>query len=183
VGSWRAWLARLALAAFATVAPALPAAALSKPPPPGRVLDLQPRIIDLAPRVIDVRPVVQTQPGRVEITVTSDVLFAFNSATLSPDAQAVLADVVSRLRTARPGIVVVAGYTDSIGTDAYNLDLSTRRAGAVRDALVSQGLAGPTFQVVGKGKADPVAPNTNANGSDNPEGRRLNRRVVVTLPG
>lgn len=175
-------LARGAIGILLAIVSAPLSAAGAKPPPPGRVVDLSPRIIELKARVVDVRPVVRAVPGGTQITVVSDVLFGFNSATLAPDAKTVLGDIANRLGMARPGAITVAGYTDSVGTDAYNLDLSSRRAAAVRDALSGQGPAGRTFQVVGKGKSDPVAPNTNADGSDNPEGRRLNRRVVVTLP-
>jgi OOP family OmpA-OmpF porin len=78
--------------------------------------------------------------------------------------------------------VEVAGHTDSIGTDAYNQGLSERRARAVYDYLTSNGidasrLVGPN----GYGESRPIAPNTNPDGSDNPEGRALNRRTELNV--
>jgi OOP family OmpA-OmpF porin len=68
----------------------------------------------------------------------------------------------------------VAGYTDAIGSVDYNLDLSRRRAQAVVDYIVSQGIDGTRFEVTGMGKSDPIATNST------PEGRAMNRRVEIT---
>jgi outer membrane protein OmpA-like peptidoglycan-associated protein len=79
--------------------------------------------------------------------------------------------------------VKIDGYTDAVGNDAYNLDLSNRRAAAVQQAL--QALVGSSsvqFGSAGHGKADPVAPNANPDGSDNPAGRARNRRVTIAFP-
>jgi outer membrane protein OmpA-like peptidoglycan-associated protein len=78
--------------------------------------------------------------------------------------------------------VTVTGHSDGRGDPAYNLDLSQRRAEAVRAALAEQLGAGFAFEVAGRGEDEPVAPNENADGSDNPEGRALNRRVVIRYP-
>jgi outer membrane protein OmpA-like peptidoglycan-associated protein len=153
------------------------ASALSSPLPPPVVRDLVPQVRNLTPMVVDLRP---KQSG-ASLTVDTDVLFAFNSAALSPDAQAVLGQVVSHLRGARAGTVTVTGYTDSIGTPQYNLGLSLRRAQAVQAYLRAQvGNPQLRYRAVGKGEADPVAPNTLPDGQDNPNGRRQNRRVVIT---
>jgi outer membrane protein OmpA-like peptidoglycan-associated protein len=77
----------------------------------------------------------------------------------------------------------VTGHTDATGEDAYNLDLSRRRAEAVAAWLRARPeLGGWTFTVAGKGEAAPVAPNSRPDGSDDPEGRARNRRVEVTIP-
>ncbi len=159
--------------------------ARAQAPSPGpSIIDLKPRIRDLLPRSIDIAPKTTQQGGQTQLSVESDVLFAFNRADLGPDAQAVLAQVVTKLKAAPAGPVIIVGYTDSIGDDSYNLDLSRRRAATVRDYLVQQ-VARPdlSFQTDGKGKADPVAPNTKPDGNDNPDGRRLNRRVTITFNG
>ncbi|HYA93444.1 MAG TPA: OmpA family protein [Thermodesulfobacteriota bacterium] len=68
------------------------------------------------------------------------------------------------------------GYTDSSGTDAYNISLSERRAVAVKDYLIKEaGVSSPKIRVVGHGKADPVADNKTA------EGRAKNRRVEISI--
>ncbi len=69
------------------------------------------------------------------------------------------------------------GYTDSIGTDEYNLKLSDQRAGAVQEYLVQQGLAQDNVTAKGFGKEDPVASNNTA------AGRQLNRRVELVVSG
>ena len=78
--------------------------------------------------------------------------------------------------------VVVEGHTDAVGNDAYNMDLSEKRAKAVRDWLVAQHyLENATSVVQAFGKTRPAAPNTNADGTDSPAGRQKNRRVEVVI--
>ena len=110
------------------------------------------------------------------------VNFDFDKATLRPDAVAILSEAAEILKRYPDLRVEVAGHTDSKGTDAYNQKLSERRAKAVYDYLTGQGvdaarLTGPT----GYGEARPIAPNTNADGSDNPEGRAKNRRTELNV--
>jgi outer membrane protein OmpA-like peptidoglycan-associated protein len=73
--------------------------------------------------------------------------------------------------------IEVAGHTDSAGKQAYNLDLSKRRASSVRNYLVSRGIAGSRIEVKGYGPAHPVADNATA------EGRAKNRRVELKRIG
>lgn len=166
-----AWLT--ALVVFAAGQPA----AAAPPLPSPRIVDLQPRVVTLKPRIVDLRP----RQHRHTYVVDADVLFAFDSAKLSPDAASVLDGVVRTL--ARPAVtkVTITGYTDSIGSAGYNRDLSRRRADAVRSYL-QQKVANRHlhYTSVGKGEADPVAPNSTPGGSDNPAGRRKNRRVTIT---
>ena len=81
-------------------------------------------------------PEVQTK----HFTLKSDVLFTFNKATLKPEGQAALDQLYSQLSNLDPkdGSVVVLGYTDRIGSDAYNQALSERRAQSVVDYLISK---------------------------------------------
>jgi outer membrane protein OmpA-like peptidoglycan-associated protein len=118
--------------------------------------------------------------GPTQFRLPADVLFAFGSATLSPAAQTALA-VLAKQVNGTSGTVTVAGNTDAIGSDAYNQTLSEQRAAAVADALKQK--LGGNFAVssVGFGKTKPVAPNTNLDGSDNPDGRAQNRRVDVNV--
>lgn len=122
-----------------------------------------------------------TQGSQTTVTLSADVLFAFNSATLSSQANQALSTVAHQISTAGQGTVTVTGYTDNIGTAAYNLKLSQRRAQAVVSALQHQtSSSSGTYQAFGKGEADPVTPNQNPNGTDNPSGRQRNRRVTVS---
>ena len=178
-------IATLAVAAtVATLPLAGPAHGQSPPGPnlnglPSRIVSLQPRVLSLKPRVVSVAP---RHTSANSFTVNSDVLFAFDSSVLSPDTQAVLVSVVQALQGAPNGTVAIVGYTDSIGSPAYNIGLSQRRAASVQAYLAAH-VARPGLKYTsrGLGEADPVAPNTLPNGQDNPSGRQQNRRVTITF--
>ena len=107
----------------------------------------------------------------------SDVLFDFDKATLKPPAREALAKL-SGILLAYPELKVsVEGHTDSIGSDEYNMTLSEKRAGAVRDFLTSNSVTDSRVTAKGFGKANPVAPN------DTNEGRAQNRRVELVVNG
>ena len=75
--------------------------------------------------------------------------------------------------------MTIEGHTDAIGSDADNQALSERRAAAVRTALEAELGSGYQYTSVGFGETKPVAPNTKPDGSDDPDGRALNRRVEI----
>jgi outer membrane protein OmpA-like peptidoglycan-associated protein len=107
----------------------------------------------------------------------ADVLFDFDKATLKPNAREALAKL-SGIVLAYPSLKLqVEGHTDAIGSDEYNLTLSEKRADAVRDYLVSQGVTNGNVTAQGFGKANPVASN------DSNEGRAKNRRVELVVSG
>ena len=99
--------------------------------------------------------------------------FDFNKATIKPGARDELDAAVKTLRDNPSVNVVVEGHTDSVGSDSYNQKLSERRAQAVRDYLVRQGIDASRITVRGYGKTRPVASNATA------EGRAENRRAEV----
>lgn len=116
-------------------------------------------------------------PRGATMTMQEDVLFATDSAVLRADAVDRLRPLAGYL-AGNPGVrVAIDGYTDSRGTDAHNQSLSERRAESVRAALIGLGVTRARFIVAGHGEADPVAPNSTA------DGMRRNRRVEVTLLG
>ena len=120
-------------------------------------------------------------PQQATVTLSADVLFAFDQSTLTAVAQGELIQLAARLRIGADGLVKVTGYTDSIGPDTVNQALSAARAQSVVAALIPKVRGAPiTFQAAGDGANDPVAPNSNSDGSDNPAGRALNRRVTIT---
>ncbi len=110
------------------------------------------------------------------------VNFDYDKATLRPDAVGILGEAAEILKRYPELRVEVAGHTDSKGTDAYNQKLSERRAKAVYDYLAGNGVAASRLVgPVGYGESRPIAPNTNADGSDNPEGRAKNRRTELNV--
>ncbi|MFV0523813.1 MAG: OmpA family protein [Acidimicrobiales bacterium] len=113
----------------------------------------------------------------------ADVLFDFDSSTLRPEADGSLRSIAAAIAVDAPtGVVSVQGFTDSKGDDAYNLELSRQRAQAVADWLVADGgITADRLEVIGLGETLPFAPNEKPDGSDNPAGRELNRRVVVSV--
>lgn len=113
------------------------------------------------------------------ITLSGSVLFASNKAELLPAAQQRLADVAKALNQGSPEAqIVVEGHTDAKGSQSHNMELSARRAEAVRDYLVSQGVDPGRTRSMGLGFTRPVSDNKSA------EGRANNRRVeIVVQPG
>ncbi|MDR1123423.1 MAG: OmpA family protein [Elusimicrobiota bacterium] len=99
--------------------------------------------------------------------------FAFDSDELSPRCQEELKEVSRQIKTFSGVRVRLEGYTDSIGSDAYNLDLSSRRAKAAAEFMVRQGVKPGIISYIGHGKRDPAAPN------DTESGRAKNRRVEI----
>lgn len=176
---WRA----LAVGFLLAVMVGAPAAGQGQPTQ-RKVLDLVAKVDDLTTKITDIQGNVSVEqsPKQVEVTLAADVLFEFNKADLDPSAQAKLTDTANLIKTQAKGPVKIDGYTDAVGDDAYNVDLSNRRAAAVQQAL-TQLIRGTSIQFVtaGRGKADPVAANTNPDGSDNPTGRARNRRVTITF--
>jgi len=123
----------------------------------------------------------ETPEGTV-LTVPEQVLFDFNSAELRPEAESALADLAEVLRYYEGAPVEIRGHTDAIGSDADNQGLSDARAGAVlRHFVDAQGIDESLLSTRGFGESQPVAPNTNPDGSDNPEGRQANRRVEIVI--
>ena len=109
------------------------------------------------------------------ITLSGSVLFASNKSDLLPEAQRRLDQVASALMATKERKIVIEGYTDSRGSENMNLDLSRRRAEAVRNYIVSRGYDGDLVTFTGMGKARPIADNGSA------EGRANNRRVEIVV--
>jgi len=95
-------------------------------------------------------------PTSEKVTFAADALFDFDKATLRPEGRAKLDDLVSKLAGVSLEVIIAVGYTDRIGSDAYNLKLSQRRAQAVKDYLVSKGIEPNRVYTEGKGEANPV---------------------------
>jgi outer membrane protein OmpA-like peptidoglycan-associated protein len=107
----------------------------------------------------------------------SDVLFKTGSFELLPGARERLAKVSGILLAYTTLHVQIEGHTDSVGGDDYNQQLSEKRADAVRDYFVQQGISADSIEARGFGKTQPIASN------DTAEGRQQNRRVELVLSG
>lgn len=119
-----------------------------------------------------------------KLTLPEDILFDFDSATLPSEADEAIQQLVQVIETTEEDDEVsITGHTDSKGDDDYNQELSEDRAKAVLEALSDEGIDKDRINAEGKGAEDPVAQNTNSDGSDNSEGRQENRRVEVTIHG
>ncbi|WEK18842.1 MAG: OmpA family protein [Candidatus Pedobacter colombiensis] len=109
--------------------------------------------------------------------VLKNVLYEFNKATLTEDSKEKL-DYLYTIMVDNPTIEIeLSSHTDSKGSEAYNLDLSDRRAKSCVEYLAGKGIAQSRMTSRGYGKTRPIAPNEFPNGKDNPEGRALNRRT------
>ena len=109
------------------------------------------------------------------VNLPDGVTFAVDSATISPGFQSTL-DVIANSMIKYPNSLIdVYGHTDSTGSDSYNLQLSQRRADAVKNYLVSRGVSAARIETLGYGEQYPKASN------DTAEGRALNRRVEIKI--
>jgi outer membrane protein OmpA-like peptidoglycan-associated protein len=118
-----------------------------------------------------------TQNNRGIVLTLGDVLFDTGRAELKPGAASKM-DQLTQFLTEHPDRrVEIDGFTDSVGSDAYNEELSQRRANTVKAALVSRGIDPTRINTQGYGKAFPVASNSDSGG------RQLNRRVEVVIGG
>lgn len=150
--------------------------------PPGaklKVLDLVFKVEDIAGQVADLQ--VKETDTELRIELAADVLFEFDKATLQPAAEDTLTKAAAIVRDRAAGAVRIEGHTDSKGDDAYNQRLSQRRAESVRQWFIRHGFGSRSLTTRGFGETQPAAPNTKPDGSDDPEGRRKNRRVEIVI--
>ena len=119
---------------------------------------------------------VRTRTAVILTLTIPDVFFAFDKSTLRPDATQALTVVMRALTVGYPrGQVTVTGYTDDVGTRAYNIGLSQRRATTVARRLERRGIPTSRLTIAWNGEADPVASNATA------QGRAKNRRVTISI--
>jgi outer membrane protein OmpA-like peptidoglycan-associated protein len=113
--------------------------------------------------------------GSLRLRLPSEVMFAYDSANISPGFAPTLrkiAGLMNRYPRTRARII---GHTDSVGSDRYNLDLSLQRADSVAAFLSAQGVNNRRLLTDGRGKQEPIASNAT------PEGRQMNRRVDIVI--
>ena len=138
----------LALAACAstpeTTEPAAPAVAPAPRPAPAPAP---------APAAEPAKP---AAPKPEKVTTATDVNFDFDRYVIRPDARGKLDDLVGKLRNVNLEVIIAVGHADRIGSDAYNMKLSVRRADSVKAYLVSKGIGASRVYTEGKGERQPV---------------------------
>jgi OOP family OmpA-OmpF porin len=108
------------------------------------------------------------------------VNFDYDKSNIKSEFVPILDEAAQTLKDNPDVNVRIVGHTDSRGSDEYNQRLSERRAQAVKQYLVSKGIAAGRLSTEGQGEREPIAPNTQ-DGQDNPEGRAMNRRAELKV--
>lgn len=167
VGRWQRWYQRVhgvGDVRFSTVGLELMLQEAPPPPPP-------------PPAPVAAAPPPPPPPAAKKKIVLRGVNFDFDKSNIRPDAVPILEQACSILKQEANINVSCNGYTDSIGTDAYNQKLSERRANAVRQWLIKCGISPSRLTAKGFGESNPVASNAT------PEGRAQNRRTELVVVG
>lgn len=134
-------------------------------------------------------PVGPEKPAFDKITLQAETLFDFDKSVVRPDGKQKLNDeVVGKMKQyPQVEVVLVTGHADRIGKDSYNQKLSERRAAAVKDYLVSQGVEANRIETAAKGEAEPVVACSDVKGKESGKNKKLveclqpNRRVMVEV--
>lgn len=116
-----------------------------------------------------------------KVFVLQNIYYDFNKYDIRPDAAQELDKLVTILEDNPHIKIELSSHTDSVDTERYNLMLSQRRAESAVDYIVSQGIDRSRLIAKGYGESQPIAPNTNPDGTDNPEGRAKNRRTEFKI--
>jgi OOP family OmpA-OmpF porin len=134
-----------------------------------------PGTADGCPPVVEkpAEPAPAPAPAPAPLMTLGDVHFDFGKATLKPTASEKIDNAVAHVKKMEGEMYELRGYTDSVGSEAYNMGLSQRRADAVRDEMIKRGAPADRIKATGYGEADPVGDNATK------EGRAKNRRVEL----
>lgn len=147
----------------------------------------------VTPPVADSAPVVKAEPVKPvekepvtatpveEVVVLENVFYEINKAAVTSPSYPALDKIAARLNSEPGTHVEISGHTDDTGSDEWNQLLSEERAARVVAYLVNKGVAKERLTFKGYGARKPVAPNKNEDGTDNPEGRRKNRRTEMRI--
>ncbi len=103
-----------------------------------------------------VAPAPAPKPAGKKITLAADALFDFDKAILRPEGKAKIDDAIGKLGSIELEVIIAVGHADRIGKDKYNQTLSEKRAAAVKDYIVSKGVAANRVYTEGKGETQPV---------------------------
>jgi outer membrane protein OmpA-like peptidoglycan-associated protein len=120
-------------------------------------------------------PAPPPQTRRIEMPLASQALFEFNRSEVTVAARASLRPVIDDIRRRRVGTISIVGHTCDLGSDEYNQRLSERRAQALRDWFIAEGIPADALEASGRGESEPQYPN------DSEENRAKNRRIVLNF--
>ena len=137
-------------------------------------------VVEVAPAPAPVAAVEPCKPKFETVTISAEKLFGFDKSKLQEGSKPILDGVVAKLKEhSEFKLVMVSGYTDRIGSEAYNQKLSEHRANEVKDYIVSQGIDASRLQVIGKGESEAVVDCKGVKGKKLVECLAPNRRVVI----
>ncbi len=153
---------------------------------PDLVKKEEPKKVEAKPAPVAAGP---AKPAFEKITLQAETLFDFDKSVVRADGKTKLNDeVVAKMKQyPQVEIVLVTGHADRVGKDAYNQKLSERRAAAVKDYLVSQGIEGKRIETAAKGESEPVVACSDVKGKESGKNKKLveclqpNRRVMVEV--
>ncbi len=122
-------------------------------------------------------PAPPPMPVYQKVTISATALFDFDKAVLKEQGKDAIHGLDEQIKSKGAEVIDinVVGHTDSVGPEEYNMQLSIRRATAVKDYMVSEGIDPGIIDVIGKGESEPVASN------DTAAGRAENRRVDISI--
>ncbi len=140
----------------------------------GKMMDNQERDMRTALAASEAAAV-RREGNLLAVTFKGDVTFDTNSAVVKPGLFSEIDRVAGVLTQYPQTLIRVEGHTDSQGSEAYNMDLSNRRANSVKDLLAQRGVSSGRVEVVGYGESMPAASN------DTESGRQINRRVEIKI--
>lgn len=147
------------------------------------------KVVEAEPMPAPAPMVGPDKPAFEKITLQAETLFDFDKSVIHPEGKQHLnVEVVNKMKQyPQVEAILVTGHADRIGTDSYNQDLSARRAAAVKDYLVSQGIESSRIQTAAKGESEPVVACSEVKGRESSKNKPLiaclqpNRRVVVEV--
>ncbi len=183
----------LIVAALVTVGALTAHAQTNSPTPEKKALELKQKELELKKKEIDLqkqqlqidaaKKELQAKETEKNVTINlqGDVAFDSGKSALRSEGEKSLEKVAVVISQFPESKVLITGYTDNKGGAKSNRGLSERRAVAVKAWLVRHGVSAASITTKGMGEENPVAPNQNADGTDNPDGRQQNRRVEITV--
>lgn len=137
----------------------------------GRKMDRQAEEIK---RTVPGAEVIKAGEGLI-VKFDSGILFDFNKSNLKDAARTNITNLAASMKNNPQTNILVVGHTDDVGSDSYNMSLSERRAQAVKDFAVANGVSSSRINISGKGESEPIADNTTE------AGRSQNRRVEIVI--